>query len=293
MAGPAVHPRRAHVMTASMVGAPGGQRAGAERATPRGPVPDARPLSGGCAGGVPAPEPAVHLAVAVGLGERHDGSAGQQPRAGRPGRIGFSLFLRIGGGSLFAFTLLSARRADPALVTYVGTYPLLKPATFLLPALAYFFAVRSYRDLPGRARASGARRRRTHAIRRLRPAAHAAPLAGPARRDGRLAIAGLGAGSPWRSASTRWLLGRRWRCRIISTPARRRREPRAEGHRSASPTTRDRRYRRPSRWRLASGVTSFWSIRTGPQSLAPGATRPPTPCYSPNTPSQPVDERRS
>lgn len=60
------------------------------------------------------------------------------------GAIGFSLFLRIGGGSLFAFTLLSILALVLLLVSYVGTYPLLKPVTFLLPAFAYFFAVRSY-----------------------------------------------------------------------------------------------------------------------------------------------------
>jgi uncharacterized membrane protein len=60
------------------------------------------------------------------------------------GAIGFSLFLHIGGGSLEAFTLLLALVFVLLLVAYVGMYPLLRAATFALPAIAYFFAVRSY-----------------------------------------------------------------------------------------------------------------------------------------------------
>jgi uncharacterized membrane protein len=60
------------------------------------------------------------------------------------GAIGFSLFLNIGGGSLQAFTLLFALVFLLLLLTYVGTYPLLRATTFLIPAIAYFFAVRSY-----------------------------------------------------------------------------------------------------------------------------------------------------
>jgi uncharacterized membrane protein len=60
------------------------------------------------------------------------------------GAIGFSLFLHIGGGSLQAFTLLFGLIFVLSLVAYVGMYPLLRAATFALPAIAYFFAVRSY-----------------------------------------------------------------------------------------------------------------------------------------------------
>jgi uncharacterized membrane protein len=60
------------------------------------------------------------------------------------GAIGFSLFLHIGGGSLQAFTLLFALVFLLLVVAYVGTYPLLRATTFALPAIAYFFAVRSY-----------------------------------------------------------------------------------------------------------------------------------------------------
>lgn len=62
------------------------------------------------------------------------------------GAIGFSLFLHIGGGSLRAYTLLMALVFVLLLVSYVGTYPLLRATTFALPAVAYFFGVRSYTD---------------------------------------------------------------------------------------------------------------------------------------------------
>lgn len=60
------------------------------------------------------------------------------------GAVGVSLFLRLGGGSLLAFTLVALVMLLFLLVSYIGTYPLLKPATFVLPAIGYFFAVRSY-----------------------------------------------------------------------------------------------------------------------------------------------------
>jgi hypothetical protein len=60
------------------------------------------------------------------------------------GLIGFSLFLHTGGGSLFAFTALFVLVFVLLLVVYVGTFPLLRALTFVLPAAAYFFAVRSY-----------------------------------------------------------------------------------------------------------------------------------------------------
>ena len=60
------------------------------------------------------------------------------------GAIGFSLFLHAGGGSLQAYTVLFVLVFVLLLVSYVGMYPLLRAATFALPAIAYFFAVRSY-----------------------------------------------------------------------------------------------------------------------------------------------------
>ncbi len=60
------------------------------------------------------------------------------------GAIALSLFLHIGGGSLVAFTIAMIALGLALLVVYVGTYPLLRPATFILPALVLFFASRSY-----------------------------------------------------------------------------------------------------------------------------------------------------
>ncbi len=59
------------------------------------------------------------------------------------GTVALSLFLHIGGGSLFAFTVATVMVLILVLVAYVGTYPLVRPATFILPALVYFFASRS------------------------------------------------------------------------------------------------------------------------------------------------------
>jgi uncharacterized membrane protein len=59
------------------------------------------------------------------------------------GTVALSLFLHLGGGSLFAFSVATAFMALLILVAYVGTYPLMRPATFVLPALIYFFASRS------------------------------------------------------------------------------------------------------------------------------------------------------
>jgi uncharacterized membrane protein len=59
------------------------------------------------------------------------------------GLISLTLFAHLGGGSLLAYTVLFALVALLLLVVFVGTYPFLRPATFLLPSIAYFFAARS------------------------------------------------------------------------------------------------------------------------------------------------------
>jgi hypothetical protein len=59
------------------------------------------------------------------------------------GTVALSLFLHFGGGTLFAFTVATLFMTLLTLVAYVGTYPLLRPATFMFPALIYFFASRS------------------------------------------------------------------------------------------------------------------------------------------------------
>ena len=60
------------------------------------------------------------------------------------GAVALSLFLKVGGGSLAAFTAATVILALLLILIYVGTYPLLRMATFVLPALILFFASRSY-----------------------------------------------------------------------------------------------------------------------------------------------------
>lgn len=60
------------------------------------------------------------------------------------GAVALSLFLHLGGGSLAAYTIASVVLALLLLALYLGTYPLLRTATFILPAVVLFFASRSY-----------------------------------------------------------------------------------------------------------------------------------------------------
>ncbi len=60
------------------------------------------------------------------------------------GLITLSLFLGLGGGSLFAYTVLSLIVLFGLLALYILTYPRMKGWTFLLPSLALFFATRSF-----------------------------------------------------------------------------------------------------------------------------------------------------
>ncbi len=60
------------------------------------------------------------------------------------GLVGFSLFLRLGGGSLETYSLLTGVVLVVLLGSYVLTYPLLRPVTFVLAGFALFFASRSF-----------------------------------------------------------------------------------------------------------------------------------------------------
>jgi uncharacterized membrane protein len=59
------------------------------------------------------------------------------------GIVSLTLFAHLGGGSLAGYTAIFALIALLLVVLFVGTYPLLRPATFMLPSIAYFFAARS------------------------------------------------------------------------------------------------------------------------------------------------------
>ena len=60
------------------------------------------------------------------------------------GLVDISLSLMAGGGSLTAYAVAGAIVLAAMLACYVTTYPALKPAAFLLPAIALFFANRSF-----------------------------------------------------------------------------------------------------------------------------------------------------
>jgi uncharacterized membrane protein len=60
------------------------------------------------------------------------------------GLISLSLSLAVGGGSLGAYTAAAAVVFVVSLACYVATYPVLKPAAFLLPSIVLFFAARSF-----------------------------------------------------------------------------------------------------------------------------------------------------
>ncbi len=60
------------------------------------------------------------------------------------GLITLSLFLHVGGGSLLAYTGLSAVLLLGLWVIYLATYPRLKLWTFIVPSIALFVATRSF-----------------------------------------------------------------------------------------------------------------------------------------------------
>jgi uncharacterized membrane protein len=60
------------------------------------------------------------------------------------GLISLSLSLGVGGGSLRAYTIAAVIVLVVLLGCYLATYPVLKPAAFLLPSIALFFATRSF-----------------------------------------------------------------------------------------------------------------------------------------------------
>jgi uncharacterized membrane protein len=68
---------------------------------------------------------------------------GQTVPAGQ-GLISLSLSLPIGGGSLHDYTVAAMLVLVALLACYVATYPVLKPAAFLLPSVVLFFATRSF-----------------------------------------------------------------------------------------------------------------------------------------------------
>ncbi len=60
------------------------------------------------------------------------------------GLVGLTLFLRLGGGSLTAYTATAAVTFVVLWLIYVTSFPRLRTWTFVVPALALFFATRSF-----------------------------------------------------------------------------------------------------------------------------------------------------
>jgi uncharacterized membrane protein len=60
------------------------------------------------------------------------------------GLVSLSLALPVGGGSLRDFNLAALVVLAALLACYLTTYPMLKPAAFLLPSIVLFFATRSF-----------------------------------------------------------------------------------------------------------------------------------------------------
>lgn len=60
------------------------------------------------------------------------------------GVIGLSLFTRLGGGSLGAYSFLTLIVFLALLCAYLATYPAMRALTFLLPSVILFFASRSF-----------------------------------------------------------------------------------------------------------------------------------------------------
>jgi uncharacterized membrane protein len=100
------------------------------------------------------------------------------------GLIGLSLSLTVGGGSLRAYDVAAVVVFAALLACYAAAYPALKPAAFLLPSIALFFAARSFGSylvmLLPTALAAAATTRRPHGMmawRRWKQVAGAAALA--------------------------------------------------------------------------------------------------------------------
>ncbi len=60
------------------------------------------------------------------------------------GLVSLSLALMVGGGSLLAYNVAAVVVLGALIACYVATYPALKPAAFVLPSIALFFAARSF-----------------------------------------------------------------------------------------------------------------------------------------------------
>lgn len=203
------------------------------------------------------------------------------------GAVALSLFLRIGGGSLIAFTAASALLGLLLVTTYVGTYPLLRAATFALPALVLFFASRSYGSylvslIPAALIAAVTVRRPVPRLARRAPGHSHAP---PWMTGWRLAIGGV-AGAFVAALVFALTSNSPLHVRIVGV--------RTTGQLATIEqlsllvsNTSDKRVTPAFTLDEGGAVTTFWHVARGPTTLAPGVTA----AYriiSPNFPAQPT-----
>lgn len=201
------------------------------------------------------------------------------------GAVALSLFLGIGGGSLVAFTIATIAFGLLLLALYVGTYPLLRPATFILPAFVLFFASRSYGSylvsLVPAALVGAVTLRGSQQTGDPRPAR----FAGPARRRGRraaiLATAVIFAVALGYALTVRQPL--RLRVTGIRTTGQ---LATIEQLKVAATNTSGVEVRPSFTVDEGGAITTFWHVVQGPRALAPGASGTYT-IVAPNMPAQP------
>ncbi len=206
---------------------------------------------------------------------------GQLVPAGQ-GAIALSLFARLGGGSLQAFTLSAVALLALLLFAYLATYPRLRPATFALPAVALFFASRSYGSYLVALVPAGVVGAFTTAV-----PTRASPPPGARRRWRRWCMAGAGLAAAAVCASLAWALGARAPLRLRISGLRTTGQLATVEQLTLRVANTTGRVLRPS-FTLAEGggLTTFWLVARGPRALAPGAAATYT-LQAPNFPAQP------
>ncbi len=189
------------------------------------------------------------------------------------GLVALSLYLHLGGGSLEMFTLLSVVALLAIVVAYAATYPRLRPAAFLLPAVVLLLTTRSYGSY-----ALG-----------LAPAALVAAVTGTVRRpvrvsrpQRRVALAAVAVVAPFAALALAWpsplsisILAVRTTGQLATVE-----QVTVRVHNRT-----DRSIRPHFTLNDGDAVTSFW-LANGPTSLGPGQTATYT-LLSPNFFAQP------
>jgi hypothetical protein len=205
------------------------------------------------------------------------------------GAVALSLFLRLGGGSLVAFSVATVLLALLLFALYLGTFPLLRAPTFILPAVVLFFASRSYGSYlvslvppalvgamtclpPGHGRGPDARTPQRRSLPALRTRRWGVPIA-----VGAIAFA----------AAIVYALSDQQPLRLRITGIRTTGQLATIERITVAVTNRSSSALKPHfTVDEGGGVTTFWPVARGPQMIAPGATTRYT-IRAPNYPAQP------